>query len=279
MGKKCLIFIPLIFCVGLIVFLSNKYRFDNVISPTDIEKPKNCIANSEQYLRKIWVVDDWDGGAYYYSSFFISKINNKILDGKFSIHSIAEPDFYFYSLEPSKYLGSLYGTINNGEAECHFNDKVGNKGNVKLIFEESDKITATIEYTDKGDIYEDLYLDGTFSFRPYNLDDIDNFTVLKDHSFAVDLNSWGNVNFVSGKVDTGRVIHPVAYLTNKDNDIFYSIDVAFKTGSEINDVKIVDINNDGLKDIKIVTSFIGDPEIDPITFTFLQDDDGLFFSP
>jgi len=296
----------IIFCVGLTGCVSNKDKADiyenqpsettniNEISssdksqsPTDVVQTETIDSSSKenrdiidytQYLKKIWVVKSWNGGAYYYSSFFISKIENGVLEGRFSTRSVAEPDFHFYSLDPSKYLGDLSGTVNNSIAECHFSDKVGNKGNVTLVFKENNEIEATIEYTDKRQIYKDLYLDGTFIFRPYNLVDIENFTRLEDHSFVVDLNSWGSVNFVSGEINAGDRTHPGAYLTNEYDDILYEFNVAFKTGSEIIEAQIKDINNDGLKDVMIITSFVNDSEAEHIKFIFFQMDGGLFYS-
>lgn len=231
----------------------------------------------KQYLNKIWIVKNWDGEAYDYSSFFISKIENGVCEGKLSTASIAEPDFYFYSFDSATNLGDLSGTVNNGVAECQFSDSDGNKGNVILVFKENDEIEATIEYMDLGSAYEDLSLDGNYLFRPYNLADIEDITILNEHSFAVDLESWGSVCFVSGKFDTGRTIHPVAYLTNEHNDILYEFGAPFQTGTEIIEASIKDMNEDGLKDVMVITAFTEDPDIEHIEWIFLQMDDGLFY--
>ncbi|WP_372999654.1 hypothetical protein [Lutispora sp.] len=230
-----------------------------------------------QYLKKIWVVISWNGGTYEYSSFFISKIKDGKIEGKFSTRTIAMPDFYYYSLKPSKYLGVLNGTIKNGIAECYFSDKAGNKGHVTLVFNKNDEIEATIKYTDKEEHYNDLSLDGIFLFRPYNLEDIESFTQFEDLSFTVDLNSWGNVNFVAGESDGSNKVHPVAYITNEHDDILYEFKASFQTGSEIIETSIMDINEDGLKDVVIITAF-NDPDIEHIERVFLQTDDGLFYS-
>ena len=52
------------------------------------------------YLRKIWVVDNWAGGAYTYPlSFYITKIEDGVIEGRFSTSSVAFPDFYSYNYE------------------------------------------------------------------------------------------------------------------------------------------------------------------------------------
>ncbi len=233
--------------------------------------------NYNHYLKKIWAVKSWNGGTYDYFSFFISKIENGVIEGKLSTGSIAFPDFFFYSFEPSKYLGDLSGTVNNSVAECWFSDKVGNKGKITLVFKDNDEIEAKIKYTEKGEAYKDLSLDGNYIFRPYNFADIENITSLEELSFVVDLDSWGSVNFVSGESDTGKVAHPVAYLTNEHDDILYEFAAPFQTGTEIIDASIKDINGDGLKDVMIVTAFTEDPDIEHIEWIFFQNDDGLFY--
>lgn len=230
-----------------------------------------------QYLKKIWVEKNWNGGAYEYFSFFISKIENGAIKGKLSTGSIAYPDFYFYSLEPSKYLGDLSGTVNNDVAECQFNDKVGNKGSVTLVFKENDEIEAKINYTDKGEAYKDLSLEGNYLFRPYNLADNEDFIPLKEYSFVIDLNFWGSVNFVSGEVNHGEKVFPAAYLTNEHDDILYKFQAPFQTGFKVVEASIKDINKDGLNDVKITIGYIGDSNDERIEWSFYQMSNGLFY--
>ena len=252
------------------------------ITPTrPINSPSGSDKNANdynQYLKKIWVVKSWDGGAYEGFSFFISKIENGKIQGRFSINQVANPDFYFYRLESSIYLGDLSGTVDNGVAECKFSDKAGNRDNVKLVFKENDKIDVTIKFTNKSKDYEDLSLDGKYSFRPYKLTDYENFIRFKAHSFEVELDSWGSVFFVSGKSDNGIVAHPVAFLTNEYGDILYAFGAPFQTGTEIKEASVKDINRDGLKDIKIITGFNEDPDIEPIEWIFLQKENGSFYN-
>lgn len=231
----------------------------------------------DQYLKKIWVVKSWNGGAYDYSSFFISKIKNGVIEGKLSTSSIAKPDFYFYSLDPSKYLGDLSGTIKNGVAECQFSDKVGNKGNVTLSFKENNNIEATIKYTDKGQAYKNLSLDGNYLFRPYNLVDIDGFAQLKDQSFKVDLNTWGNVNFVSGKQDGGKNISMKFYLTNEEGDILYDFGSVYPNNLNVKAVSFPDINKDGFKDVIIIIADAKHDDVDNVSRIYFQKNDGTFY--
>ena len=274
----------LIFCIGLTGCIGN--NTDIKLDQTSEETSKDSVdtIDYDQYLKKIWVEKNWDGGAYDYSfSFFISNIENGVVEGKLSTHAVAEPDFFYYSLEPSKYLGDLNGMIDNSIAECEFSSRAGDKGKLTLIFK-NDEIEATIDYTEQREVYKDISLAGKYLFRPYNLADIEYFTQNQEHSFAVDLDSWGNVYFVSGEVDSDRVIHPAAFLTNEHDDILYVFNASFHTGSRIIDAEVKDINGDSLKDIKIITAFFDYdtgliiPDMPRIEWIFYQMENGLFYS-
>ncbi len=54
-----------------------------------------------------------------------------------------------------------------------------------------------------------------------NLKDVKGLSLIKEQTFNIDLNSWGNVNFVSGKLTGGAHIPVVFYLTTENGDILY----------------------------------------------------------
>lgn len=228
-----------------------------------------------QYIKKVWVVKDSANKDYRYSSFCISKITNGKIEGKFSTNAIAEPSYYYYLPNHLGYLGNLTGTINNNTAECQFSDKDGDKGNVTLVFKTNNEIKATIKYTNKSSAYKDLSLDGTFLFIPNNLKDMNNFTPFKDQCFSVNLNSWGNVSFVSGKATGGKHIPTLFYLTNKDGDILYNFGSPFPYSVNPKAVSFKDINKDGLKDIIIIVADSEDSS-SSMAKVFFQKADGSF---
>lgn len=79
-------------------------------STTDIIQTEPCntptkegldMIDYNQYLKKIWVVDsgdDWEWD-YDYPSFFITKIENEVIEGKLKTSSIAMPDFFFWRMD------------------------------------------------------------------------------------------------------------------------------------------------------------------------------------
>lgn len=257
--------------------ISNFEDSNSTMAGDSVVGEVNDNINYDKYIDKIWVVESWTGGAYDYPSFYISKIQNGEVEGRYSTGSVAQPDFYIYYFEPSKYLGDLTGTINNGIVEAEFSDNVGNKGNLVITFKEDERIEVNIQYAEKEENYKEIELDGYFIFKPFNLKDIHDFEKIEEHSFSVDMDNWGKVKLISGEINTGDIIHPVVYLVNENDDILYVFDAPFKTGTRISDVSIEDINNDGLNDVTIITKFLEDDEIKPIKWVFLQKEDGTFY--
>lgn len=290
----------IIFSIGIVRCTGTKHKSDTSKSHTATMKKTNGTSSGKssknamstkssnsssvdntksidynQYIKKVWVVKDSTKETYDHSSFCISKIANGKIEGKFSTGAIAEPNYYYYLPDHLGYLANLTGTINNNVAECQFSDKDGDKGSAKLVFKTNGEIEATIKYTNKLNIYKDLSLDGTFLFIPYNLKDINCFSPFKDQSFTVNLGSWGNVNFVSGKLACGNHIPTVFYLTNKTGDILYNFDSPFPYNMNVKGVSFQDVNKDGLKDIIIIVVDSNDSS-SQIAKIFFQKADGSF---
>ena len=277
MNKKILFAVIAIFL--LLVGCGNQYTAQQNGQSTEEKQNEESTTSDtidySKYIKKVWVVKSWTNEAYNYSSFCISKIANGEIEGKLSTKDIAEPDYYYYLPNHQVYLANLTGKINNDTAECQFSDKDGDKGNVKLVFKSNDEIEATIEYTDKSECYKDSSLDGNFLFKPYNLKYIDGFSPFNDQIFTVNLNSWGNVKFVCGKLIGGKHIPTEFYLTNEAGDILYNFNTPFPYNVDVKAVSCQDVNKDGLKDIIII---VGDSDDSSwqIAKVFFQKTDGSF---
>ena len=258
-----LCFITVFILAGIIlsipVFIA-MHKIRNSI-PSDNTKP----IDYSLYLNKIWVADDWDYESYRYApSFYITKMEDGQVEGKFTTGLYIRPPCFMYSFNHVTYnsyldISGFYNEI------CKINN-----GTIEFAFLEKDRIEATITY-DERDFDNREFPSGTYSFRPYNLDRISEF-MINTSSFAVDLNYWGEVNFVTTVID-GNKPYPIAYLTNEYNDVLYEFG-AFTNGFEITDVLIEDINGDGLNDVVIIV----EADIYKSTWTFIQMENGLFYS-
>lgn len=88
-----------------------------------------------------------------------------------------------------------------------------------------------------------------------NIENVKGFTPIENQCFLVNLNSWGNVKFISGKITGGSHIPTVFYLANESGDILYSFDDSpFPYNVDVSAISFKDINKDGLKDIVIIAT-------------------------
>lgn len=234
------------------------------------------LIDYNQFVKKTWVVKN-DANNERNPSFYISEIKNGKITGHLSVDGVVVPNEYYYLPNYYSDLDYFFGTINKDTAECQFSSKGGDDGSVDLVFKPNGEIKATIKFTRKEISHKDASLDGTFDFTPYNLKDVDGFTSFKDQSFTVDLNSWGNVRFVSGKIKGVKRIVTVLYLTNKDGDILYDFGSPFPYDVDVKAVSFKDVNKDGLKDVIVLLSdgYDSSSEIQ-LARVFLQKADGLF---
>lgn len=224
-----------------------------------------------QYLKKTWIrktdSNFPDNGGL---SVLISKIEDGKILGKISAvgHSPA------YNMDNANFEG----TVNNDTADCQLvNDSRGNKGTVKFLFKPNGNLEATIIISEKsGDTVMSLP-EGTFEFIPYNLKNIKGFSLIDHQIFMVNLNSWGNVKFVSGKITAGNHIPVVFYLTNKDGDILYNFNATLPYSVDVKAVSFEDVNKNGLKDIIIIVAdnYVASSG-EPIATVYLQKADGSF---
>ncbi|SDH78119.1 hypothetical protein [Desulfosporosinus hippei] len=119
--------------------------------------------------------------------------------------------------------------------------------------------------------------EGTFRFTPHNLKDIVGFRPIQNQSFMVDLNSWGKVKFVSGKLTGGNHIPVVFYLTDKDGEILYDFQANLPYMVDVKAVSFEDVSQDGLKDIIIIVddAYPGQGN-NPLATVYFQKSDGSF---
>lgn len=234
--------------------------------------------DSSQYLNKIWVIEDDDGVFESKVSFYITSFENGNIEGKIQLKegivipkSCKEEDID----NVSDYVGDFSGEYTRDGLECTFQTPRGDKGKMLFRTLDSNIIKMSIKST-KG-----KRIRGTYSFRPYNLSDKKNFTLNEEFSREVELDSWGKVWLMSGRIDNiGKgTYYPVVFLTDADKNILYEFNTGYTAGTEVYNVAIEDMNEDGLKDISIVTwvSYFKDDDYFLIKSDFYQMNDGRFY--
>ncbi len=237
------------------------------IIPSEEGTPK--VINYSEYLRKAWVVDEWEGDVYEYPlSFRISSIEDGEITGFMASGRVAVQNYDFY--EPDNFSGSL----DNGRAICQFDNGRGRTGEITIDFMEYDNIEASITFTSQ-DASRTEYVNGVYVFRPYNISDLYLAIPGKEQKIETELDSWGTVFLTTEQIDAGTKSYSLTLLTNSDNDILYEIGTPFKVGMEVAEIEVKDFNEDGLKDIRVLTWGIQDHSFE-LDFIFYQNEDGSF---
>ncbi|ODA39445.1 hypothetical protein DSBG_3776 [Desulfosporosinus sp. BG] len=232
--------------------------------------PTQEAIDYHQYLKKTWTKKkDADNNFGNEVSFSISKIENGKITGELMVVGPA-PSY------PNA-LANLNGIIINDTVECQFTDSRENEGTIKLLFKPKNEMEATITLTNKAQDSKAQPPVGTFRFAPYNLKDIESFSPIENQAFMVDLNSWGKVKFVSGKLTGGNHIPVVFYLTDENGDILYNFQATLPYMVDVKAVSFEDVSQDGLKDIIIIVDdgYAGQGNA-PLATVFFQKADGSF---
>ena len=224
----------------------------------------------EQYLKKTWIRKEdksfpENGGV----SIAISQISGGVLKG--SIDAVSGGPAYNMD------TADLEGKVSQNTADCQLvNDSRENSGTVKIIFGSDKMLEAEIAITKRSqDTIMSLPV-GKFEFVPYTLDMVKGFEKIKEQSFPVTLNQWGDVQFVSGKLTSGDHVPDVFYLTDQDGDILYNFNVTLPYQMDVRAVAFPDINKDGLKDLIIIVSDSEDQAGASVAAICLQNKDGSF---
>ena len=247
--------------------------------------------NYANYQHKIWILEETQNSekdTYNHAfSFCITKLENGRIEGKISTGYMIKPSCIFpfqgeldsHNIEAAQLFNypEFKGEIYNGRGECQFQDEDGNKGTMAMELLDENKISVSFKYTDIYKETEQSLLDGEYIFRPLNLTDIGiEKEVTINISVDADLNSWGNVQILAGKYDTGKRYYGVAYITDGNGNVFYEFEAPFRTGAEIKKLEVVDANSDGLLDVKLLECFNAD-DINDTEWIFLQKSNGLFY--
>ena len=119
-----------------------------------------------------------------------------------------------------------------------------------------------------------LYFDGTIESRRLTdteedyvaWDKLDESRVIQEQSFDVELNYWGEVQFVSYLPSDEFYMEDVSFLLTMDNHIVYYFPAYFEDNSTENDgigifdsvaeVGFQDVNHDGLQDVIVIINYV-----------------------
>lgn len=229
----------------------------------------------KKFRNKVWVAHDETGELYQYTSFRISDIENDFLIGELITGMIVVPNYRYLSPNYSSHIAEIKGNIIDGEVECDFMDVAGNVGTIHMLLSGNNEIKATIVYKETANYLKDIEMNQTLVFKPYNISDVDGLVWFDDVSRKVELNHWGEVEFLSGKIDDGNKYPVESYLVDGQGNIFYDFGGIVPNNMIPEDVEFIDVNEDNLKDLIVLMDTTG---TNLWARVLIQQDNGAFFN-
>lgn len=87
---------------------------------------------------------------------------------------------------------------------------------------------------------------------------LDGDRVIQEQSFDVELNDWGEVQFVSYMPDGVPLVGDVSFLLTKENQIIYTFPAYEETGllESVDAVGFQDIDGDNVKDVIVIMTYV-----------------------
>ena len=258
-----------------IAFCSKKIEKKKIFSESDNETVvlEHMSKDYAQYVNKIWVMEqEINVDERLICSFYITSIEENKIEGKFSRIQTVQRDHYLYGKESEPveraYQGNFSGYIVGETAECDFDDGRGFVGKINMDFQDNliraeiivDKEISRTDWFDRADF------SGQYSFIPWNLAQETSFLPTKELNATSDY--WGNIWVVTGEMTERGKKYPCIFITDSNKDILYQFNLGYDSKLQISNIKLDDLNQDGLADIGIST--------DQGMCSFYQSRDGSF---
>lgn len=247
----------------------------SVIEMKEEDEPAG-IVDAEDYLYKIWVLDESTNEEYVSDfTFVINSVSQNEIKGRVMIYQAHEMEAGKHkrstTLDGNTSGWDFIGTITENCAQCRFVNGNGQEGSLYIWFLSDGRVEATARYNDDKLNYNIIERS---RFSPYNISDLgEEFQLTK--SFGVTIDFYGDVYIMCGRFNNlgNGKFFPVAYLTDRNGNIFYKFDANFAI--DIVDADIKDFNGDGKTDVKLLTDY-EDDELGTPEHIFIQIENGFF---
>jgi hypothetical protein len=200
------------------------------------------------------------------------------------VHSYFTEDSFGISFDTVHALGDHI------QFEVKYSDILENRKSDNSIWsdfsEELQNSVTPVADTDAPEEQESFLLDENLIWK--NINYVPGFSVMKDQSFPVDFENWGEVYFVSG-IGEGEFSRDnlYLYLADKNSNILYEFPSFYGNiwvFSSLAAVSFQDVNSDGLKDVVVVAYYLtgtgptGAEEF-PVADVYFQTADGFISLP
>ena len=199
-------------------------------------------------------------------------------DGKYelTLQAVGEPDWPFGSASGRLVLKEGEDKISQTDFELH-NDGASISSSCWKVTWHEDYVEIILSGEEQFDEQVILYFDGTKEIQQLtDVADIeveypsgerlDESRVITEQSFDVELNDWGEVQFVSYLPTYETLWEDVSFVLAKDNQIIYYFQECYENNSTENDsvgmfdsveaVGFQDIDGDGAKDVIVIINYV-----------------------
>ena len=199
-------------------------------------------------------------------------------DGKYelTLQAVGEPDWPFGSASGRLVLMEGKDKISQTDFELH-NDGGSISSSCWKVTWHEDYVEIILSGEEQFDEQVILYFDGTKEIQQLtDVADIevqypsgerlDESRVITEQSFDVELNDWGEVQFVSYLPTYETLWEDVSFVLAKDNQIIYYFPECYENNSTENDsvgmfdsveaVGFQDIDGDGAKDVIVIINYV-----------------------
>ncbi len=196
-------------------------------------------------------------------------------DGKYELllQAVGEPDWPFGSASGQLVLTEGKDKLSQADFELWNDGGSINNSCWEVIWYE-DYVEIILSGKEQFDKQVILYFDGTKDIlqltdtKEDNIsgDELDESRVIREQSFDVDLNYWGEVQFISYLPTYDSLWEDVSFVLAKDNQIVYYFPAYFENNSTENDsvgmfdsveaVGFQDIDGDCAKDVIVIVNYV-----------------------
>ena len=196
-------------------------------------------------------------------------------DGKYelTLQAVGEPDWPFGSASGRLILMEGQDKISQTDFELH-NDGGSITSNCWKVTWYEDYVEVILSGEEQFDEQVILYFDGMKEIQQLtdiavdypSGEELDESRVITEQSFDVDLNGWGEVQFVSYLPTYDTLWEDISFVLAKDNQIVYHFPAYFENNSTENDsvgmfdsveaIGFQDIDGDGEKDVIAIINYV-----------------------
>lgn len=205
-----------------------------------------------QYINKIWIMRPEESDSPYYFTFRIREMDGEKIRGDFYTDTEkTTTEGYYDQCYPVKSMSSFSGVVQDGRAECDFQDVYGNKGRMQISFLEGNNALVILTFDQKTIAYR-TETNKTYLYKICDMDDMKDFHAEEFLEINVPALCDESLRLYGGmKQSKDQGGYPTAYLAMADGKVLYQFDMGGLIGTRLSELVVNDVDKDGMEDVKM----------------------------